>query len=417
MKWDLRTCLCAAMLSLTSLSLRAQDAPLPSFMPSSAQAQAWIEADLTVVKARHAAAAANHGGAASAAGNHEWVARIQGQQRHYQDTGARSREWMAQLERSIRVNGKTGLDQELQDVEARLGVYRVGEARHESARALAELWTGVITAERQQALLEEQLAFARDNLRAVELRKRAGDASMLDVNIAQAEVGDVKREASRAATELIKARAALRVRFAAEVPAATALAEPREPIWPELKWRDRVIDEADPLKAAEAQGQRARLQAARARADRIPDPTVGIFAANEAMRNERVVGVSFSMPMGSAVRTQRAMQAEKEADVARAMAEQVRRDVELEASQTYAEAVGSLERWRLAHENAQLARENARLAQRAYALGEGDLQALLTARRLASAAARSALDVQGAALNWEMRLLIDAHLIWELAQD
>jgi outer membrane protein TolC len=278
MKRLLRATLCAAVFALSGPGARAQDIPTPSFLPSTAQAQAWIEADPAVAKARHAAAAGNHGGAAIAAGSHEWTARLQGQQRRYQDSGARSREWLAQLERGIRVNGKAGLDRELQDVEAKLGTFRVGEARHESARALSDLWTGVIATERQRVLLQEQLAFARSNLDAVEKRKRAGEASALDVNVAQADIGEVQREASLAATEAAKLRAALRVRYAAEVPAGALLPEPQEPIWPEPKWRDRVIEEADPLKTAEAEGQRSRLQAARVRADRVPDPTVGVMA-------------------------------------------------------------------------------------------------------------------------------------------
>lgn len=95
----------------------------------------------------------------------------------------------------------------------------------------------------------------------------------------------------------------------------------------------------------------------------------------------------------------------------------MRRDVELEAAQTYADATGSLERWQIAGEAARLSGDSARLMQRAYSLGEADLQALLLARRQATGAARAALQAQGEAVRWEMRLLIDAHLIWDLARD
>lgn len=100
-----------------TLSARAEDVPTPGFLPSTAQASAWIEADPAVASARLAAEAANHGGAAIAAGPHEWTARVQGQRRSYQDSGARSNEWTAALERAIRVNGKAGLDRQLRDLE------------------------------------------------------------------------------------------------------------------------------------------------------------------------------------------------------------------------------------------------------------------------------------------------------------
>ncbi len=395
----------------------AQEVPTPGFLPATAQANAWIEAEPMVARARHAAEAANHAGAATAASPHEWTARVQGQRRSYQDSGARSNEWSAQMERAIRINGKAGLDRQLRDLEAELGRARVGEARHEAARALSDAWTGVIVARGQHALLKEQLALAVNNLEAVQKRQRAGDASALDANVAQSEIGVVALETSQAATEVTKAESVLRVRFAAAVPNGVVLPPPQAPLWPEPRWRDRVLSEADPVKSAEIEWRRAGTMAARARADRLPDPTVGVFTAHEALRNERVVGVSVSFPFSGTYRSERALQAGKEADALQAAFEQVRREVELQAAQTYAEATGSLERWRIASEAARLAGDSARLMQRAYGLGEADLQALLLARRQASDAARAAVRAQGEAVRWEMRVLIDAHLIWDLAQD
>jgi outer membrane protein, heavy metal efflux system len=400
-----------------TLSARAEDVPTPGFLPSTAQASAWIEADPAVARARLAAEAANHGGAAIAAGPHEWTARVQGQRRSYQDSGARSNEWTAALERAIRVNGKAGLDRQLRDLEVELGRARLGEARHEAARTLADAWTGVIVAKRQHALLRDQLAIAMSNLDVVTKRQRAGDASALDSNVAQGDIGSIARDVSQAATEVVKAEATLRVRFAAVVPDGIVLPPPQTPVWPEAQWRERVLEEADPIKTAETEWRRAGVTAARARADRIADPTVGVFAANEAMRNERVVGLSISIPFGGSYRSARALQAGKETDALQAALDQTRREIELEAAQTYAETTGSLERWRIASETARLSAESARLMQRAYGLGAADLQALLLARRQATDAARAAVQAQGEAVRWEMRLLIDAHLIWDLAQD
>ncbi|REN19571.1 TolC family protein, partial [Mycobacterium tuberculosis] len=56
-----------------------------------------------------------------------------------------------------------------------------------------------------------------------------------------------------------------------------------------------------------------------------------------------------------------------------------------------------------------------RLTQRAYALGEADLQSLLLARRQFLEASRSALEARADALRANYRLLVDAHLIWDLA--
>ncbi|WP_137963221.1 TolC family protein, partial [Burkholderia sp. 4NA327C10] len=380
------------------------------------QASAWIDADLSVVRAHSVAQAAGHGGAAVAASPYEWTTRVQGQRRRYQDTGVNSAEWAVQLERTIRINGKAGLDRHLRDVEDQIGRARVAEARHESARALADMWSAVVVAERQRALLDEQVSFARGNVDAVKKRMRAGDASALDVNVAQADLGDVQREASAAVTALTNARAALRSRFPSAAPEASPLPEPHPALLTEPAWRERVIGESETVEAAQGEYEKSTLTARRTRADRVPDPTVGVFAATEARRNEKIIGLSVSIPFSGTYRSERALQAGKEADAAHASLLRAKLDADLDATQTYSEAQGSLERWRIAQDTARLATENARLMQRTYTLGEADLQSLLFSRRQSLDASRAAIDAQGQAVRWETRLLIDAHLIWGLSR-
>jgi outer membrane protein TolC len=262
-----------------------------------------------------------------------------------------------------------------------------------------------------------QLSFAESNLAAVDKRKRAGDASALDVNVARTDIGEVQRQDSLAATQLAKAQARWRVRFAGNEPAMQALSEPVELPMPEAPWRERVLADADPIKAAEAEVRQAELSADRARADRLADPTIGVYTASEAVRNERVIGVSISIPFGGGYRDQRSLQALREVDVARAVLDRQRQLIETEAAETYAEAQGSLQRWRVAEQGATVATESARLMQRAYTLGEADLQSLLLARRQSLEAQRAALDARGDALRWQHRMLIDAHLIWGLQDD
>ena len=409
--------------ALTSLALllaaaaQAQPVPTPAWLPATAQATDWIEADASVAMARQGNAAAGHAAEVLASGSQEWAVRLQAQRRQVQDGGAASREWQAHLERPLRVNGKAALDERLGDAERALGRALLGEARHESARALADLWIGELAARQGLELAAGQAALADANLVAVQKRRRAGDASLLDEQQAQAEVGDAQRELSGARTRLAKARAGLQSRFGALVPASAALGDVGEPALAEAAWLERVITEADALKARQVQQQRARLAAARARADRVPDPVVGVFTASEARGSEKLVGLSLTLPLGGSHREQRALQLAREADMAESALEQMRREVELQARETWADAQGSRERWQLGRETARLAAANARLVQRAYALGEADLQTLLLARRQAALSAIAALDAQAEALRWEARLLIDAHLVWNLEHD
>lgn len=409
--------------ALTSLALllaaaaQAQPAPTPAWLPATAQATDWIEADASVAMARQGNAAAGHAAQVIASGSQEWAVRLQAQRRQVQDGGGASREWQAHLERPLRVNGKAALDERLGDAERALGRALLGEARHESARALADLWIGELAARQELELAAGQAALAEANLAAVHKRRQAGDASLLDEQQAQAEVGEAQRELSGARTRLAKARAGLQSRFGAQVPAGAALGDVGEPVLAEAAWLERVITEADALKARQVQQERARLAAARARADRVADPVVGVFTASEARGTEKLVGLSLTLPLGGSHREQRALQLAREADMAESALEQMRREVELQARETWADAQGSRERWQLGRETARLAAANARLVQRAYALGEADLQTLLLARRQAALSAIAALQAQADALRWEARLLIDAHLVWNLEHD
>ncbi len=399
-----------------SAAAGAQGVATPRDLPTTELAVAWIEKDPAVVEARRALAAAGHGAAALAAGNHDWTAKASTQRRQVGGVG-NSTEWSVGVERGIRIGGKAGLDRQLGDADIEIGRARVGEARHEVARALSDLWLDLQTAHAAQRLLKEQLSFAEANLAAVDKRKRAGDASALDLSIAQSDLAEVLRQASQADSLLAKARAKLRLRFPEASLEAAAFTEPTAPPWPEARLRERILAEADPLKIAEGQVRKAELVASRTRADKVSDPTVGVFTSNEAFRNERVIGISVSIPFGGAAREPRLQQALQEVEVARAALDRVRQGIEIEIAETYADAVGSVERWRIAERGADAARESARLTQRAYTLGELDLQSLLMVRRQSVDALRAAAEARADALRSNYRLLIDAHLIWDLAND
>ncbi len=394
----------------------AESRPTPPDLPPTELARDSIDQDPAVVEARRALAASRHGAAALRLGPHEWTTKLSAQRRRYENAGT-SGEWMAALERTIRIGGKAEIDARLADNELLTGQARIGEARHGAARALADLWIDTLATGRQRELWAEQLGFAQASHDAVEKRRKAGDASMLDVNVARADLIEVQRQLNAASTAQAKARAKLEVRFPTLKHAAQPLAEPTELSMTLPQWRERILAESDPVKIAEGQLKKAELSAARSKADRIPDPTVGVYTASEAFRNERVIGISLSIPLAGSYRSERSQQALQEAEAARARVDRQRRDEEAEVVEAYVEATGALARWRLASQGLSATRDNARLTQRAYALGEADLQSLLLARRQSLDAATAAEQARVEALRWHYRLLVDAHLIWALEDD
>ena len=406
----------AALLPLVPLTALAEQRPTPPDLPPTELARESIDQDPAVVEARRALTAAGHGAAALRAGSHEWTTKLAAQRRRY-DSGGNSKEWTASLERTIRIGGKAGIDAQLGDSELLIGQARIGEARHEAARALADLWIDTLATSRQRELWTEQLSFAEASHQAVEKRRKAGDASMLDLNTARADLTEVQRQLSTATSAEAKAKAKLAVRFPTLKYEPKPLTEPTALDMSLPQWRDRILAESDPIKIAEGLLKKAELSAARAKADRIPDPTVGVYTASEAFRNERIIGLSLSIPLSGSYRSERMQQALQEAEAARAKVERQKRDEEAEIVEAYADATGGLERWRLASQGLLTTRDSARLTQRAYSLGEADLQTLLLARRQALEATTAAEQARVEALRWHYRLLVDAHLIWALEED
>lgn len=408
--------LAAALSPFGALTSLAEQRPTPADRPPTELASQNIDQLPAVVEARGALSAAGHGTAALRAGSYEWTTRLSAQRRRY-DGGGNSNEWSYATERTIRIGGKAEIDAELGNNDLAIARARLGEARREAARALADLWLDPLATSRQRELWAEQLSFAQSSQQAVEKRCKAGDASTLDLNVASADLIEVQRQSSAAATAEAKAKARLAVRFPTLKLTPLPLTEPPALDMEFPQWRVRILTQSHPMRAAEGLLKKAELSAARAKADRIPDPTVGVYTASEAFHNERIVGLSVSIPFSGDYRSERTAQALQEAEAARPNVERQKRTEEASIVEVFVDASGSLERWRLATQGLSTTRDSARLTQRAYTLGEADLQTLLLARRQALYASTAAEQARVDALRAHYRLLVDAHLIWQLEED
>ncbi|MHB1352534.1 MAG: TolC family protein [Thiobacillus sp.] len=347
---------------------------------------------------------------------YEWTARASGQQRR-QDNGPRYNEWNVGIERTIRLSGKAAADRNIGKASIEESQARYGEALHESARELMALWVAWLGAERAHELAQVSLQSTQAGLSAVEKRVRAGDASKLDLSIARAELAEQNRLDNDAKTQAAAAWARLSARFPSVSRQAMALPMPQEIGEGATSWRDRILGQSDELKVIQAQMKMAQAHAERARADKTPDPTLGGYTASEVGGNERIYGVMLSVPIPGGARDARNAKAIAAVEVSRREVEFKQRELEAEIAEAVAMAQGTYASLQIANEGAAFMQENAALMQRAYALGEADLQAMLLARRQATAAMNNALQAQVAALRAYYGLLVDAHLIWELDHD
>lgn len=409
-----------SMLILATLAAtvaRAEDFPTPPDLPPTAVARPLLEHDPDVMAAQAAAALAGTEAAQLRASPHEWSTRLSGQERRY-DAGATSTEWSAELQRAFRLPGKAGRDRRIGAAGMAAAAAGVGEATHEAARELVARWLEWLGAVEQRRLSERQQALAAQNLVAVERRLQAGDASRLERGLAQAEQAVARRALSAARTREAAALALLRAHFPGiDSAAPPALAEP-QPVSGDLaQWRDRILAHNDPLRIARARLERAREEAGRARAERLPDPTLGVFTASEAQGHENIVGVSVTLPLPGRQRALAATRAQQQVALAEQALEATQRTLLAEIEGGFASAQGHVEAWRAAEAAAASAREAAAMLARAHALGEADLQQLLLAQRQQAEAEAAALEARLLAQQARYALLVDGHYLWDLAHD
>jgi cobalt-zinc-cadmium efflux system outer membrane protein len=403
--------------ALVSALAQAASPEAPGLLPT-AMVRALLEQDPSVAATRAGLEAARQDAAMLEASPYEWMAKLSSQRRKVQND-AHYQEWSAGIERSLRLPGKASADRQLGSAVLAEAEAHYGEAIHETARELLNLWLAWLAAEQASDLASSNRLSIQENLAIVEKRLRAGDVAKLDLNLAQAELAEQKRTENDAKIQSQIAWAHLQARFPQfdqqfnRLPVPLQLKE--EPAF----WRERILRESDELKIAEAQFEKAKAHAQRLHAEKIPDPTVGLYTSSEVGGRERITGISVSIPFAlpGGQRNRRADKSSQVAEMSRYEVELKRRQLHAEINGSIINAQGHYESLQLADAGAINAQSNAKLMQRAYALGELDLQALLAARRQATSAMQNALSARVAAASSYYRLLIDAHLVWDLGHE
>jgi outer membrane protein TolC len=388
--------------------------PAPGLLPTE-QARPLLEQDPGVLAARAGLTAGEAERRALRASPYDFNAKMTGQQRDVRGSDKYD-EWMAGIERPIRLPGKATADRQLGETTVEWAEANVGEALHESARTLVSLWVDWLAAEKARELASASLESFGGSLAAVEKRVRAGDASRLELGTTKAELVEQRRLENEARVAADTAWTRLSVRF----PGVERAPQPLPAVSPldadVAGWTQRIKEQSDELKLALLSAEKAKAMAARAKAERFSDPTLGVFTASEVGGRERYTGVSVSLPFGmpGGYRSAVAARASADAETSAQQAELAVREFDAEIASAFVEARGAYDSWLIASEGASAMAENAALTERAYTLGEAGLQDLLIARRQAASSALSALQAQAAALKTYYTLVVDAHWVWDL---
>lgn len=423
---------CAVVLSLPGQAWSAETVPVtvPSLAPApiaaaqndptmapgllpTAIARALLDQSPSVQAARAELDAARQEALQLGQSPHEWTVTLLGQRRIIDDAKA-SNEWNTGIERAWRLPAKATADRKLGEATIEHAEARHGEALHEAARDLLGRWLTWTAAEQARELASQNTKAALASAEAVGKRVKAGDASRLDLGLARGEWLEQQRQEVQSRTQARIAWSHLSTRFPGIARQTATLPDP--PVLPKdhAAWIERILAQSDELKIAQTEAARAQAHAEQAQASQTPDPTFGVFHGSEARGHERITGLSVTLPLSGEQRSRQVARSLSQAEAARLNADVAQQTLMAEIRAAFDQAEGARENWRLAQDNAAAMADNARLVQRAYSLGETDLQTLLLSRRQATQASQTALDAQVDAVKAYESLRVDAHWVWDL---
>lgn len=310
---------------------------------------------------------------------------------------ARGTDLEVSLSQRVEVFGQRGARMEVARAERAAAEKRLAAGRVAVAAEVRSAFARVLAADRLVALAREDLAVARDAVRAAERRFELGGTSQLEVNAVRVEGGRAARSVAVAIRRTAAARAELRALLGSDAGAPLELAG-------ELARRTGAAPlEVDALlgRALEARADlaAARRELAAAEADRrlaareaLPVPAIGARYSREEGADVVLGTLTFDFPLFNRNQAGRGVAS---ARVARAQAglaaeeRRVREDVRLavERLELASQAVAAFEGEALAGAEA-----NVSLATRAYEAGKIGLAELLLIRRSAVEARRDHLE-------------------------
>lgn len=356
---------------------------------------------------------------ALAAGPHETLLRFGGQQRDVRPAPSQQfKEWEVSVERAFRLPGKSSLDSQIGEQGLAKARLAYGDALHEAGRTLLKGWFAWLRERQQARQWQDQVEGLREQLQVVGKRVRAGDAPRLEQMSAEAALAQAEAALAQANFREQSASSELLRRFPGlQLPQEADMTEPQPIEHDAAYWQQQILEHNHELAAARADTRRWQLAVSRSEAEQIPDPALGLHYASERSGEERVVGLSVSVPLGGKARAAATEGARAQAEMASHREAAVLAKLQAEADSLFAGARAARISALSAREAALRINASSELAAKAYALGEHGLSEVLLARRQALETNLSAVLAQIDASETRYRLLLDSHRLWPIDAD
>jgi len=247
-----------------------------------------------------------------------------------------SQEFEVAGQRGIRIDvANKNLSKVSLDIADRERVLRY-EVKSAYARALA--------AKERTALTEEVVRVREDLLNLTKTKYQAGDASALEVNLAEVEAGKARSDLVAARQALEEAILGLQATLGGgsdDLPSVEGQLSPDVTIIPDREAFKAVISERPDIKAAAVDVEKSSRAAELVRREAIPNPSLGGFYNRDELRNEVGIILTISIPLFDT------KQAEKREAQARLEQAKIRRaglglTIERELDETYKNLISTL---------------------------------------------------------------------------
>lgn len=374
----LRPALLAVALALPGFHVHAAGDDLPS--PEIVRVALQGHPQLLAARAEHEAS--GYGAEAVQRGPYEFEASVIPQQRR-SDAEGRFNEWEAQFGRTVRLPGKARLDRQI----ATQMLEVADRTRHGAQLALGELllesWMQWLDAEQVLQLTSaQQQLLARERNAARQMHDK-GALSTLDLDLIDADLASAKARLIGAQSAAAQARQRLHLRFP-QLPVperAPPVAEPQPLPLDTAALSAQLLERSTARAVAHGRAAEQSLLAERARANRRPDPSVGVRWLREGRDPENAVGVVISVPFSGGYRRAQAQQESAREAALHAQAQDVERDAQLQVWDALHQGQALQDRWKAERDALAAHRSAAERSRRAWELGELGMGQYLLAER------------------------------------
>ncbi len=363
---------CAGLL----LTLMLATAPAAAQTLAQALEQAWqLHPQALAGSARNAQAAASIEAASSLTPGPATLSLGAASDRFHANQG--QREWEVEMAVPLWLPGQKAA----QSAEAASGQSQVVAQQHalrlQLAGELRTAWWAVAAARQARAQAQQRVDTAQALLANVQRRYRAGELARIDANLAQREVLAAQGALADSDAILLQAE---QTYHALTGTAAPGQLDPEPPAVQDTPGQEHPLRAAASAALAQAQ---ARVRSADATRRAAPELALRMVrdrgAAGQAYAN--TLGVKLTIPLSSGPLVRQAQSAAL-AELAQAQAEmdQVERKLALDAALARRHLEATQRQWNQAQQRLALDTDTLQLAEKAFALGETDLTALLRAR-------------------------------------